>query len=252
MIDTHCHIFSAYYDDIDAVINKMGNNILIVSGTNDFENAEVIKLCDKYRNVYGTLGIHPTEISNITPDSFRIIEEGLVNHKIVGVGEIGLDYYWNKEDKEKQKEIFIKQILLARNHGKAIVVHSRDALDDTYEIIKKYAGGMKVDIHCFSSSIEQAMRFIKLGCRLGIGGVLTFKNNVKLKDVVAKIDLEHILLETDSPYLTPEPFRGQKNEPYNVLYVAQKIAEIKNIDVSKILEITTQNAISQFDLEGEI
>ncbi len=252
MIDTHCHLFSVYYDDLDDVIKRMGNNIMIVSGTNDDENLEVIKLCDKYANVYGTLGIHPTELSKITDDSFKIIEENILNPKIVGIGEIGLDYYWEKENKDLQKEIFIKQIALARKYNKSIVVHSRDALDDTYEIIKKYGTGLRVDIHCFSSSLEQAIRFIKLGCKLGVGGVLTFKNNVKLKNVIANIDLDSIMLETDSPYLTPEPYRGKRNEPYNVLYVAQKIAEIKGIDVEKVLEITTNNAISQFDLKREI
>jgi len=247
MIDTHCHLFKEYYEDIDEVIKHMGNNIIIVSGTCDTDNKEVIDLCNKYSNVYGTIGIHPTEIKNMTDESFKIIEDNINNPKIVGIGEIGLDYYWKKDNKDIQKEVFIKQIELARKYNKCIVVHSRDALNDTYEIIKNYKD-VKVDIHCFSSSLEMANNFIKLGCKLGIGGVLTFKNNVKLKEVIKNISLEHIMLETDSPYLTPEPNRGKRNEPYNVIYVASVIAEIKGISLEEVLKITSKNAISQFDL----
>lgn len=252
MIDTHCHIFKEYYEDISFVIEKMKNNIIIVSGTNDIDNLEVIELCNKYPNVYGTLGIHPTEISKITDDSYKIIEDNLTNPKIVGIGEIGLDYYWEKENKEIQKDIFIKQINLAKKYNKPIVVHTRDSINDTYEILKEHAQGLKIDIHCFSSSIEMANNFINIGCRLGIGGVLTFKNNTKLKEVVKNIDLRNIMLETDSPFLTPEPYRGQKNEPYNVLYVAKVIADIKDTSLEEVLEITTSNAIDQFDLPMQL
>lgn len=248
MIDTHCHVISEYYDDIYSVINKMGNDTIIISGTNDKDNLEVIKLCDKYPNVYGTIGIHPTEIKNITSDSFKIIEDNINNPKIVGIGEIGLDYYWEKNNKEKQKEIFIKQIDLARKFNKPIVVHTRDSINDAYNILKNHAIGLKVDIHCFSSSLEMANNFIKIGCKLGIGGVLTFKNNKSLKEVVENIDLSNIILETDSPFLTPEPFRGKKNEPFNIIYVAEEIARIKKIKLEEVLKITTKNAIDQFDL----
>lgn len=247
MIDTHCHIFKEYYEDINLVIKNMGNNIIIVSGTNDIDNLEVIDLCNKYPNIYGTLGIHPTEISNITSNSFEIIEKNLTNPKIVGIGEIGLDYYWQKDNKDLQKKIFIKQIQLAKKYNKPIVVHSRDSINDVYEILKKYGQGIKIDIHCFSSSLEMANNFIKLGCKLGIGGVITFKNS-KLKEIIKNIDLENIMLETDSPYLTPEPYRGMKNEPYNVYYVAKCIADIKEISLEEVLSTTSKTAISQFDL----
>lgn len=248
MVDTHCHLFKEYYDDISLVIENMKENIIIVSGTNDLNNLEVLELCEKYPNVYGTLGIHPTEISNITKKSFEIIEKNLNNPKIVGIGEIGLDYYWTDDNKEEQKDIFIKQIELARKYNKSIVVHTRDSINDTYEILKEYALGLKIDIHCFSSSMEMALKFIEIGCKLGIGGVLTFKNSLKIKDIVKNIDLNNILLETDSPFLSPEPYRGHKNEPYNVLYVAKYISELKNISLEEVLKKTTENAISQFDL----
>ena len=240
MVDTHCHITSEYYDNINEVINKMKDNIIIVSGTNKDDIKEVIELC-KYKNVYGTIGIYPTEELDL-----KIIEDNINNKKIVGIGEIGLDYHL-EHNKEEQINKFIKQLDLARKYNKCVVIHTRDAIQDTYDILKNYKDLKKV-IHCYSGSLEMAREFIKIGCRLGIGGVLTFKNS-KLKDVVKEIDLKYILLETDSPFLTPEPFRGTKNEPYNVIYVAKKIAEIKGISLEEVLNITTNNAKEQFDLE---
>ena len=240
MVDTHCHITSEYYDNIDEVINKMQNNIIIVSGTNKEDIKEVIELC-KYKNVYGTIGIYPTEELDL-----KIIEENINNKKIVGIGEIGLDYHL-EHNKEEQISKFIKQLDLARKYNKTVVIHTRDAIQDTYDILKNYKDLKKV-IHCYSGSLEMAREFIKINCKLGIGGVLTFKNS-KLKDVIKEIDLKYILLETDSPFLTPEPYRGTKNEPYNVIYVAKKIAEIKNISLEEVLDITTRNAKEQFDLE---
>ncbi|MEG2322140.1 MAG: TatD family hydrolase [Bacilli bacterium] len=252
MIDTHCHLFKEYYDNIDIIIKKMESNIMIVSGTDNESNLEVIDICNKYPNVYGTIGLHPTEIYKINEKSYKIIEDNINNPKIVGIGEIGLDYYWNSNDKEKQKEIFIKQILLAKKYNKAIVVHSREAINDTYTILKQYAKDIKIDVHCFSGSLEMAQSLIKIGARLGIGGVLTFKNNSKLINIVKNIDLNNLLLETDSPFLSPEPLRGKQNQPYNIIYVAQKIAEIKNINLEEVLKITTINAISQFDLNIDL
>ncbi len=239
MVDTHCHITSEYYDNIDEVINKMKDNIIIVSGTNKDDIKEVINLCN-YKNVYGTIGIYPTEELDL-----KIIEDNINNKKIVGIGEIGLDYHL-EHNKEEQINKFIKQLDLARKYNKTVVIHTREAMQDTYDILKNYKDLKKV-IHCYSGSLEMAKEFIKIGCRLGIGGVLTFKNS-KLKDVIKEIDLKYLLLETDSPFLTPEPYRGTKNEPYNIIYVAKKIAEIKNISLEEVLEVTTLNAKDQFDL----
>ena len=240
MVDTHCHITSEYYDNILEVISKMKDNIIIVSGTNKEDIKEVISLCN-YKNIYGTIGIYPTEELDL-----KIIEDNINNKKIVGIGEIGLDYHL-EHNKEEQKNKFIKQLDLARKYNKTVVIHTRDAIQDTYDILKNYKDLKKV-IHCYSGSLEMAKEFIKIGCRLGIGGVLTFKNS-KLKDVVKEIDLKYLLLETDSPFLAPEPLRGTKNEPYNVIYVAKKIAEIKNISLEEVLDISTLNAKDQFDLE---
>jgi len=248
MIDTHCHLSKKDYDNLEEVIKKMEKHIIIISGIDDESNKEVIELCNKYDNIYGTLGIHPSEVDNITEEIFQFIEENLNNKKIVAVGEIGLDYYWVKDNKEKQKEIFIKQIEIAKKHNKPIVVHSRDAINDIYDILKDY--NIKTVLHCFTSSIEMANKFIKLGVKLGIGGVVTFSNAKTLKEVVKEIDLKHLLLETDSPYLSPD--RGKKNEPYNVIKVADQIARIKGINPSLVIEKTTSNAVAQFDLNVKI
>lgn len=247
MIDSHCHLFSNDYPDIDDVLEKMGENIVIVSGVDDNTNKEVVDLCCKYKNVYGTLGIHPEAVDD--DYSLEFIEEHINDSKIIGIGEIGLDYYYRKDNKEKQKLLFCKQIEIAIKYNKPIVVHSREAINDTFMIIKKYEYGNNTLIHCFSSSLEMANKFIKLGCYLGFGGVLTFKNSIKLKDIILNIDINHVLLETDSPYLTPVPFRGKRNEPYNVLYVASEIARIREMEIDEVLKITKINTLKLFDIK---
>lgn len=246
IIDTHCHLSKKDYNNLDEVIKNI-DGIIIISGCDDETNREVIEIVNKYETVYGTLGIHPEEIDKLTDNSFEFIERNLNNPKIVAIGEIGLDYYWNKENKQEQQKVFRKQLEIAKKYNIPVVVHSRDAIEDTYNILKDYK--LKGDIHCFGSSLEMANKFIKLGYKIGIGGVLTFKNSLKLKEVIKNISLDSILLETDSPYLSPEPFRGKKNEPKNVEYVAKKIAELKNISFEEVVDITTSNAKSLFDLE---
>lgn len=243
-IDTHCHLDSRQVDNVEELIKNIENNIIIVSGYDDKSNLEVVNLISKYKNVYGTIGIHPSEINN---SDINIIKKYASDEKIVGIGEIGLDYHYGKEDKELQKQFFIDQINIARNFNKPVVIHSRDASLDTLEIIKNN-NDISYVMHCYSYSLEIAKELLKYNVKLGIGGVLTFKNSKELKRVVNEISLDNILLETDSPWLTPEPFRGKKNEPKNVLLVAEKIAEIKNISKNEVLKITTDNAISKFDL----
>lgn len=251
MIDTHAHLED--YDNLEEIIKHMKDHIIIISGVNRKTNDFVLKTCEKYENVFGTIGIHPEEASKVKDDDFLYIEENLSHPKIVGIGEIGLDYHYSKETVKKQKEVFIKQIELAKKYNKTAVIHSRDALEDTYNIVENlYTPTLKLILHCYSGSKEMADRFKKFAIKFGIGGVITFKNGVKLKEVVKHLDIEDLLLETDSPYLTPEPYRGKKNEPYNVLFVAQKIAEIKGIPLEDVLSVTTRNAIHQFDLPIKI
>ena len=241
LIDTHCHLSKKDYDNLDEVIMQMKDNIIITSGTNLGTNKEVVEICHTYSNVYGTIGIHPEEISNIKEDDFKFIEEHINDTKIVGIGEIGLDYYWTKDNKDKQKEVFIRQLKLAQKYNKPVVIHSRDAIQDTYDILKSLNLTIPIDIHCYSSSLEMAREFIKLGAYFGIGGVLTFKNSHQLKDIVSKLDLKYLLL-----------VRGTKNVPFNTYYVAQKIAEIKGISVDEVLKITSSNASQVFDLNVKL
>lgn len=248
IIDTHSHLENKYYDNIEDVIKKMEKNIIITSGVDHNSNLEVIKLCEKYDNVFGTLGYHPEEIDSFSSDSIKFLEKYINHPKIVAIGEIGLDYHYTSENVDEQKEAFIAQLRLAAKYNKTVVVHSRDATLDTYNILKEELRENNCILHCYSSSLEMAKEFSKLGIKFGVGGVITFKNNRVLKEVIENLPLDSFVLETDSPYLTPEPYRGKKNEPYNVYFVAQKIAEIKNMSVDDVILVTTNTAIAQFDL----
>lgn len=249
LIDTHCHLDEYSEDELDDILKQMNDHIMIVSGVNANTNRHVLELCNKYDNIYGVVGIHPEEVEKVEVDDWNLIEEMLCHPKIVGVGEIGLDYHYTKENIDLQKEIFVKQIELAKKYKKTIVVHSRDAIQDTYDIMCRYKNDhLQFVLHAYSGSVEMAEKFIDLGVKLGIGGVVTFKNAGKVKDVVETFSMEHFLLETDSPYLTPEPYRGQKNKPYYVKLVAEKIAEIKHIDVHLVIEETCRNACTVFHL----
>ena len=250
MIDTHCHILKEDYDNQDEVIKKMKENIIIVSSASPKDIDEIIELIEKYDNVYGTIGIHPEFADTYTEEDIQKIEKNLKNSKIVGIGEIGLDYHYKDDNKENQKKLFIRQIDLANKYDKTIVIHSRDAKEDTYNIIKTYKKETtKCNMHCYGYDLEMAKKIISQDITLGIGGILTFKNEKNLKEIVKELDIKNFVLETDSPFLTPEPFRGHINEPYNIKYVAEKIAELKNIETEKVLKETTKNAIKLFNLK---
>lgn len=246
IIDTHCHVIDLEYDNIDEIINRFKDNIMIISGYDSISNRNVVDIVKKYKNVYGTLGFHPSEVDKFSEEEFNYIKNNINNSKIVGIGEIGLDYHYGSNDKEKQIKMFKLLLDLAQSENISVVIHTRDAAQDTMNILKNYK--LNVDIHCFGYSLEIAKECIKRGYRLGIGGVLTFKNSKKLVEIVSNIPIENILLETDSPYLTPEPFRGKKNEPFYLSYVIDKISEIKKISIDEVKKITTKNAKEQFDL----
>ena len=247
-IDTHCHIFSEYYDDIDKVISECrDNNIdkIIVNGSNIKSNIEVMELANKYDIVYAAIGFHPTELDDFKEKYFRFLEENINNSKVVAIGEIGLDYHYDNTDKEKQIMVFRRQLDIANKYNKPIIVHSRDSIQDTYNILKKY--NLKGSIHCFSGSVEMAREFIKLGYKIGIGGIITYKNAKTIKEVVKDTDLAYILLETDSPYLAPVPHRGEDNNPKYIPIIADEIASIKGTSSLDIARITTANAEDVFD-----
>jgi len=246
--DTHAHIYKEYYEDINEILKiAKSNNVnrVIISGATQKNNEEVISLVKKYSNVYGTLSIHPEYALNYNDCNLKYIEDHLKYEKIVAIGEIGLDYYWTKETIEEQKILFEKQLRLAELYNMPVVIHSRDATNDTIEILKKFK--VKGVIHAFSGSLETALIYVKMGFCLGIGGVVTFKNS-KLKEFLKEIPLEYIVLETDSPYLTPHPYRGQKNEPKYIDTIALFVANTYGISKSQLSEITNANIARIFDI----
>jgi len=248
-IDTHMHIGDDFGVEPDLYVKNASDaqvEVLIASFCEKDDIMLSTKFVEKYKNLYACIGYHPEVSNKIVEKDYETLEEMVKNNpKIVAIGEIGLDYYWNKDNKGKQREVFCKQLEIAEKLKLPVVIHSRDSINETYEILKKYkVSGV---IHCFSGSLEMAKKFISLGFLLGIGGVVTFKNS-KLFEVIEKLELTNIVLETDSPYLTPEPNRGKTNESSNIFYIAQKIAEIKNISLENVAKITTENAIRTFDL----
>lgn len=247
-IDIHCHLDSEYYENVDEVItnaNNNGVNKLIYNGCNLKSNNEVINLIDRYDCVYGAIGFHPNDLDDITEEDYLFLEDNLKNNKIVAIGEIGLDYHYEDTDKEKQKYHFIRQLELAIKYDLPVIIHSRDCILETYNILKKYP--VKGVLHCYSGSLEMAKEFIKLGFYISVGGIITFKNAKNIKEVINNIDLSYILLETDSPYLTPEPYRKYKNEPMYVPIIAKKIAELRGISEEEVKSVTTRNAERLFD-----
>lgn len=246
-IDTHCHLSREDYDDIDKVIeeNKNANvDKIVVSGCSRESIEEVMDLKDRYDMVYVTIGYHPEYADTVSQSDLDYLKSLLGEKKIVGIGEIGLDYHYAKDNKDKQIWLFEEQLKIAEEFNLPVVIHSRDATMDTINTLKKYK--VKGIIHCFSGSLETANIYISMGFLLGIGGVVTFKNS-KLKDVVKEVPLESIVLETDSPYLTPVPFRGKINSSKYLEFIANFIADIKNISVDELAEITSRNASSLFD-----
>ena len=246
-VDTHCHIFSEDYESVDEVMNNCkASNIskIINNGTNMATNEEALYLSKQYDDMYITLGIHPEFANNYSEEDLNFIKENLDNKKIVAIGEIGLDYHY-EHDRDKQVELFRKQLKIAEENNIPVVIHSREATKDTIDILKEYK--VRGVIHSFSGSYETACIYIKMGFVLGINGVVTFKN-CNLNDVIEKLDLSNIILETDSPYLTPVPFRGHRNEPKHIVDIAKYIAEIKGIELDELAKITNENVKRIFDI----
>ena len=252
LVDTHCHIFKEYYDDIESVIeraNDAGVRALIVNGVDRKSNEEILELVKKYDIVYGTLGIQPEEVSKCNDEDLEFILELINDEKIVALGEIGLDYHYEC-DKELQKKVFLKQLDIAKKYNKPVIVHSRDCIYETYNILKDY--DLRGIMHCYSGSVEMAKKFNEIGFLLGIGGIATFKNAVKMVEVIKNIDLEYIVTETDSPYLSPEPYRGKKNEPQNVQIIVDKICDIKGLERNLVCDTLGSNACRLFDKQIDL
>ena len=249
--NTHTHLNSEQlYEKRDEYIRRAVDNgvsELVVAGY-DLESSKLaVSIANEYSFVYATVGISPNDCLNTTDEDLCIIEELLMNPKVVALGEIGLDYYWDEVPRDKQKDVFLKQIQIAKKHNKPIVIHSRDAYEETYDILRdaRYFGIM----HCYSGSLEMARRYIEIGFEISLAGPVTFKNAKVPKSVAQNIDINHLMIETDCPYLTPHPFRGKQNEPANVVYIAQEIANLKNMDIDDVGRITSFNAKKMFGIK---
>lgn len=247
--DIHCHLDLEYYDDIDIVINNARNggvNKIIYNATNINNCMNVISIIEKYDCVYGAVGFHPNELDNVSLDDYEQLRKMILNKKVVAIGEIGLDYHYDDTDRNLQKKHFIKQLELASEYDIPVIIHSRDSIQDTYDLVKQYK--VRGVIHCYSGSYEMAKKFIDLGFYISVGGVVTFKNAKNIIDVINNIDVAYLLVETDSPFLTPEPYRGMRNEPLYVTYVVKKIAQIKKMDEKELITILNSNVFRLFDI----
>ena len=257
IFETHAHYDDEAYDkdrqELLSDIHQKGVELIVNSGSSIESCKQTLKLTEQYPFIYGAMGIHPSETGELTEQDLLWLKEQTKNPKVVAIGEIGLDYYWPEPDKGIQKKWFEKQLQLATEVNLPIVIHSRDAAQDTLDILKNWDNQKTAgEIHCFSYTKEMAQEYLKMGYYIGIGGVLTFKNAKKLVEVAEYVPLDRILLETDCPYLSPEPYRGKRNQSDNIYFLAEKLAEIKKITKEEVLEQTFQNAVKFYRLEGKI
>ena len=258
IFDTHAHYDAAQFDqDRDQVLAslKEAGVMKVCNISNGWKDLlATLDLVDRIPWFYGAVGIHPCEIRDLTEERLEEIRTFAHRDRIVAIGEIGLDYYWvkDKEERINQGEWFVRQLHLAREEDLPVVIHSRDAAQDTFDIMKKeHAGSDGGIIHCYSGSVEMAREYVKLGYMIGVGGVVTFKNGRVLKEVVAEIPLDHIVVETDCPYLAPVPYRGKRNSSQYLPYIIDQIALIKGLDPQEVEETTWDNAMRVYRMDQE-
>ena len=255
IFDTHAHYDDEAFDsDREELLNSMHENgvLGIVNASADINSSiSSVKLSEKYSYIFAAVGIHPENLDALSEDYIQQIKKiATENKKVVAIGEIGLDYHFRSDNKEKQIEVFENQVKLANSIDLPVIVHDREAHKDTFDILKKH--NPKGIVHCFSGSAEMAIEIVKLGMKLGIGGVLTFKNAKTIVEVVRQIPLSHLVLETDAPYLAPVPFRGKRCNSSYIKFVAEKIAEIKNISAQEVYKETFKNALEVYNIKEDL
>lgn len=257
-IDSHAHYDDSRYDnDRFALISRMENSneisYIFNIGADLKGSSQSLDLALSYDFIYAVVGVHPHEVKSVNYDDLGVLQElydsSIVDekHKVVAIGEIGLDYYYDNSPRDIQQILFNRQLNIAKELNLPVVIHSRDAAEDTYNILSN-SGVNKGIIHCFSYSLEMAKKFVDMGFYLGIGGVVTFKNVKNIIEVVENIDISRIVLETDCPYLSPEPKRGQRNDSFNLKYICEKIAEIKGMTAEEVAKITSENTLKVYEL----
>lgn len=251
IFDTHSHYTDeAYDDDRDSLLTEIFDKEVsyIIECATDYDSSvKALKLSEKFDNLYAALGIHGLDAERVYKTDFEKIKPLFENKKVVAVGEIGLDYHYEKESRNIQIECFKSHLSLANELNLPVIVHDREAHQDTFDLIKEY--NSRGIIHCYSGSVEMAKEYIKLGLYIGIGGAVTFKNAKTIKEVAKIIPIENIVLETDCPYMTPEPYRGKRNRSDYIKFVAQKIADIKNMEAQEVINICTENTKSLFNIK---
>lgn len=252
LFDTHAHYYDKKFDpDRDQIISLMRENnvgYILNAGCDVKTTKECIALAQKYDFMYAAAGVHPNHTSDLNDDGYNAIKELARHEKVKAIGEIGLDYFHKYSDRQTQKDAFARQIYMARELSLPFIIHCRDACGDVLDILKsEYKGGGAL-MHCFSESVETARIVLDMGLTIAIGGTVTFKNNVRTVEAVKYIPLESMVIETDSPYLSPTPHRGERNSSLYIHYVAEKIAEIKGVTPSLVEEITTRNAKKFFNI----
>lgn len=250
IFDTHTHYSDQKFDnDRHSLLMSMEENgigNIVEAGAGIKSTKEAVKLSEEYSFIYAAVGIHPYETADIKEEDMEWLKSLALKEKVIAIGEIGLDYHYNEPSRQVQKKWFIRQLEIAKETGLPVIIHSRDAAEDTLNIMKTFypvkTGETYGVVHCFSYSPEVAKIYIDMGFYLGIGGVITFKNSRKLTDVVSQVPLDRLVLETDAPYLTPEPKRNERNSSLNLKYVVEKIAEIKGMTQQEVIDITERNA----------
>lgn len=250
-IDTHCHLYDDKYENVDEIVkNAIENGVkkMLVAGCDIPSCKKAIELAEKYPEIYACVGIYPEFAENYDKNTEKTLKEMLKNEKVVAVGEIGLDYTYENVSKEKQKEVLKNQLKLAKEFQKPVVLHGRDCYGELVSILKenKELLSCKGTFHCFTGSRELAKEIIKLGFFISIGGVSTFEKATNVREMTKSVDLDYLILETDSPYLSPHPFRGKINQPANIIYIAKSLADLKGVDLKEIEEKTTKNAKGLF------
>jgi TatD DNase family protein len=251
IVDTHAHLNTEEFkDDLEAVLNRAIKNSvekIICIGMDEVSNHLAISIADHNDMVYATVGVHPGYVDTSTTNH---LESLISEKKVIAIGECGLDFYWRKDNKELQMKVFKEQIELAVKTKLPLVIHTRDSFTEAYEMLLPYQGKVTGVFHCFSSNLLDAIKAVDLGFYIGIDGPITFKKNDVLKELIQGIDLSRILVETDSPYMAPMPYRGKRNEPSYTKYVVEKIADIKGMTFDEVSRITTKNAHELFHLGG--
>ena len=250
-IDVHAHLNDKKFENIDDIITsaeQAGVEKIITAGYDITSSIDGLEIANKHTGVFATVGIHPENADDVEENYLDKLKELCKNKKVVAIGEIGLDYHFRSDNKDLQKKILIEQIALANELNLPVVLHCRDAIGDMMTLLQEHRLKRESLLHCYSGSIESAREFMKLGFSFSFGGVVTFKNASNAVNVVINLPIEKIMLETDCPYLAPEPYRGKMNEPKFIPFIAQKVADIKNLSVEEIAEKTTKNAEKMFNI----